>query len=261
MNKEKLIYLTEADLTILSVYTLFQFVPHFSQVHQKIEELLDRPVNTIEFLFEKVQKEIKEKCKPEYDKVINKIGAQFKENEQIINKEKEKIIDGIDVSEYFIDVVDEGGGTIDYKILPNSERLLVEKIFEQNQQLERLQEENAELYEKNVQLQKENEELKEKIHFKNLYKLLGKCFFDEARECHYFHDFVKTNQENKDLKEQVDDLVKDLKVQNGIIGKFEQALEEIRDRLIAVTEEEPQSTQNLVLDLKPIIEGVLNDGD
>ena len=57
-------------------------------------------------------------------------------------------INGIDVSEYFIDVVDEGGSTIDYKILPNSERLLVEKIFEQNQQLKRLQEENEELKEK-----------------------------------------------------------------------------------------------------------------
>lgn len=41
--------------------------------------------------------------------------------------------------------------------------------------------------------------------------------------------------------------------------KYKQALEEIRDRLIVVTEEEPQSTINLVLDLKPIIEGVLND--
>lgn len=59
----------------------------------------------------------------------------------------EPIINGIDVSKYFIDVVDEGGGKIDYKILPNSERLLVEKIFEQNQQLARLQEENEELKE------------------------------------------------------------------------------------------------------------------
>lgn len=54
-------------------------------------------------------------------------------------------INGIDVSEYFIEVVDEGGSTIDYKILPNIERLLVERIFEQNQQLARLQEENEEL--------------------------------------------------------------------------------------------------------------------
>ena len=54
-------------------------------------------------------------------------------------------INGIDVSEYFIDVVDESGGTVDYKILPNVERLLVEKIFEQNQQLKRLQEENIRL--------------------------------------------------------------------------------------------------------------------
>jgi hypothetical protein len=52
------------------------------------------------------------------------------------------IINGIDVSEYFIEVVDEGGSTINYKILPNFERLLVEKIFEQNQQLARLQKEN-----------------------------------------------------------------------------------------------------------------------
>lgn len=59
----------------------------------------------------------------------------------------ETIINGIDVSEYFIDVVDEGGSTIDYKILPNSERLLAEKIFEQNQQLKRLQEENEKLKE------------------------------------------------------------------------------------------------------------------
>lgn len=75
-------------------------------------------------------------------------------------------INGIDVSEYFIEVVDEGGSTIDYKILPNSERLLVEKIFEQNQQLKRLQEENEglkSLNDFNVQkievLQEENEKL------------------------------------------------------------------------------------------------------
>lgn len=61
-------------------------------------------------------------------------------------------INGIDVSEYFIEVVDEGGSTIDYKILPNSERLLVEKIFEQNQQLARLQEKNEELKDRNANL-------------------------------------------------------------------------------------------------------------
>ena len=61
---------------------------------------------------------------------------------------KDIIINGIDVSEYFIEVVDEGGSTIDYKIFPNSERLLVEKIFEQNQQLKRLQEENEKLKKK-----------------------------------------------------------------------------------------------------------------
>ena len=59
-------------------------------------------------------------------------------------------INGIDVSEYFIEVVDEGGSTINYKILPNFERLLVEKIFEQNQQLKCLQKENEGLKKKQI---------------------------------------------------------------------------------------------------------------
>ena len=77
-------------------------------------------------------------------------------------------INGIDISKYFIEVVDEGGSTINYKILPNFERLLVERIFEQNQQLKRLQEENNVLKQaiknKNfVAIVEENEELKERL--------------------------------------------------------------------------------------------------
>jgi len=54
-----------------------------------------------------------------------------------MSEEKEIII-----SDYFIEVVDEGGGTVDYKVLPNTERLLVDKIFTQNQYIDRLQQEN-----------------------------------------------------------------------------------------------------------------------
>ena len=64
-------------------------------------------------------------------------------------------INGIDISKYFIEVVDEGGSTINYKILPNFERLLVERIFEQNQQLKHLQEENKELYKALEEIRKE----------------------------------------------------------------------------------------------------------
>lgn len=70
-------------------------------------------------------------------------------------------INGTDVSEYFIEVVDEGGSTIDYKILPNSERLLVEKIFEQNQQLKNLQEENEELKNKIEIMEQKQEDIAE----------------------------------------------------------------------------------------------------
>lgn len=133
------------------------------------------------------------------------------------------IINGIDVSEYFIEVVDEGGSTIDYKILPNSERLLVEKIFEQNQQLKRLQEENkrlqmlscancgekylspdgAELYEKNVQLQKENEKQKEQI------KQLEDFIKSDGEIDHINHEYTyKLRKENKELEKELEQLNK-----------------------------------------------------
>ena len=61
------------------------------------------------------------------------------------------------------------------------------------------------------------------------------------KNCSYYKDIVKEEsladyitrlkQENEKLKENLDDLTKDLKVQNEIIGKFEQALEEIREIL------------------------------
>ena len=49
-------------------------------------------------------------------------------------------------------------------------------------------------------LKEENEELKKKLHFKNLYKLSGKCFFDAANQCNYFDDFVKARQTLEEIK-------------------------------------------------------------
>lgn len=107
----------------------------------------------------------------------NGLDCEMCGNTKCPNEEKELIINGIDVSKYFIEIVDEGGSTINYKILPNFERLLVEKIFEQNQQLARLQEENEglkSLNDFNVQkievLQEENEELKKQLEFSRTHK-------------------------------------------------------------------------------------------
>lgn len=121
-------------------------------------------------------------------------------------------INGIDVSKYFIEVVDEGGSTIDYKILPNSERLLVEKIFEQNQQLKRMQQEldikekmldkfmigSGETLEK---LQKENEKLKADLK-------------GETEQCQKWYQ-LETDKHFQMLK-------------------YEQALEEIRKEITPV---------------------------
>ena len=114
-------------------------------------------------------------------------------------------INGIDVSKYFIEVVDEGGSTIDYKIFPNSERLLVEKIFEQNQQLARLQ--------------KENNILKQTIKNKN---------------------FVAIVEENEKLKARLktlDDEVLTIEITPDEFEKYKkyrQALEEIRKKITPV---------------------------
>ena len=68
----------------------------------------------------------------------------------------------------------------------------------------------VEAYEK---LKQENEELKDEIYnikeYKKLYKLSGKCFFDSARRCYYFDDFVKTRQALEEIR--------DLKVSQGIL--------------------------------------------
>lgn len=115
-------------------------------------------------------------------------------------------INGIDVSEYFIDVVDEGGSTIDYEILPNSKRLLVEKIFEQNQQLKRLQEENNKLRkrqitkngficdcEQNANYKQALEEIREIINEQNspLDKAISQFEFTLERLCVYEEKYIK----------------------------------------------------------------------
>ena len=153
-------------------------------------------------------------------------------------------INGINVSEYFIDVVDEGGSTIDYKILPNSERLLVEKIFEQNQQLKRLQEENkrlqmlscancgekylspdgAELYEKNVQLQKENEKIK--TYIQKMDKPQIKTIDSEIALKN-----IELQKENEELKKQLEFLRTHKTVLDAERIKYKQDLEEIREHI------------------------------
>lgn len=169
----------------------------------------------------------------------------------------ETIINGIDVSEYFIDVVDEGGSTIDYKILPNSERLLVEKIFEQNQQLKRLQEENKELKNRNAnlrlnlatydlpevkkvltdwrtgeldkkfkKLQKENEELKENKR-RCAFKCLDNTFCNEAKI-----RIDKLELDKDCLNASLETARKYRGIAESDRDKYKQALENIREAIL-----------------------------
>lgn len=104
-----------------------------------------------------------------------------------------------------------------------------------------LQKRNHDLTLTNERLEQENKELKAK--FNELY--------NNAEQLANKYNKYSGNKENE--------LVEIINKTTDERNKYKQALEEIRDRLIVVTEEEPQSTINLVLDLKPIIEGALND--
>jgi len=139
-------------------------------------------------------------------------------------------INGIDVSEYFIDVVDEGGSTIDYKILPNSERLLVEKIFEQNQQLKHLQEENKELKDRNTNL---------RLNLATYDLPEIKKVLTDWRTGELDKKFKNLQKENEGLKKKNKELLV-LANKGGALlvaestknKKYEQALEEIKEMIL-----------------------------
>ena len=82
----------------------------------------------------------------------------------------------------------------------------------------------------------------------------------QKKDC-YYKQLKRAEQENEKLKALINKPVFLPNIEEQATNKYKQALMDIRERLIVVTEEEPQSTQNIVLDLKPIIEGVLNDRD
>lgn len=137
-------------------------------------------------------------------------------------------INGIDVSKYFIEIVDEGGSTINYKILPNFDRLLVERIFEQNQQLKRLQKENEglkSLNDFNIQkievLQEENKRLNQELDIKE--KMLDKFMIGSGET---LEKLQKENEELKKLK------CKFKEYCTCDIEKYRSALEEIRKQYI-----------------------------
>ena len=85
------------------------------------------------------------------------------------------------------------------------------------------------------ELEKENEKLKEKIHFKNLYKLSGKCFFDEARQCNYFDDFVKARQALEEIRNEANRLLYE---ENPIYGYNDSNYFEILAKYVLAKTEE-----------------------
>lgn len=65
--------MTKRESVLISVYTGHMLCEKFEDLHQFIEETLDRPVFTHELANEEVQKEIKEKLKPDIIKLIENI--------------------------------------------------------------------------------------------------------------------------------------------------------------------------------------------
>ena len=65
--------MTNRESVVLSAYTGFMIAKQFSDIHKYIEEILERQVFTHELANEKVHKEIQEKSKKEFIKIIDSI--------------------------------------------------------------------------------------------------------------------------------------------------------------------------------------------
>lgn len=116
---------------------------------------------------------------------------------------------------------------------------------------ENLEKENEELKEKNKQikhennkLRKQNERLKEKLRevedYPHLFKLSGKCFFDEARTCNYFNDFVEARQALEEIREAILDFIpkENYKFATSLHPEFYGLIEFIQDKINEVLESE-----------------------
>jgi hypothetical protein len=67
--------MTREEAILLSAYTGFLLVPDFSDVHKFCEDTLGRPIWTHEFADQDVQKEIREKLRPQIMELVQNIVA------------------------------------------------------------------------------------------------------------------------------------------------------------------------------------------
>lgn len=67
--------MTKEEAILLSAYTGFLLVPDFSDVHKFCEDTLGRPIWTHEFGDQDVQKEIREKLRPQIMELVQNIAA------------------------------------------------------------------------------------------------------------------------------------------------------------------------------------------
>ena len=67
--------MTREEAILLSAYTGVLLVPDFSDVHKFCEDTLGRPIWTHEFADQDVQKEIREKLRPQIMELVQNIAA------------------------------------------------------------------------------------------------------------------------------------------------------------------------------------------
>ena len=67
--------MTKEEAILLSAYTGVLLVPDFSDVHKFCEDTLGRPIWTHEFADQDVQKEIREKLRPQVMELVQNIAA------------------------------------------------------------------------------------------------------------------------------------------------------------------------------------------
>ena len=96
--------MTKEEAILLSAYTGVLLVPDFSDVHKFCEDTLGRPIWTHEFADQDVQKEIREKLRPQIMELVQNIAALRPTTREQVEKEWK----GEWITKHYVDGILEG---------------------------------------------------------------------------------------------------------------------------------------------------------
>ena len=88
--------MTREEAILLSAYTGYLLAPDFSQVHKFCEDTLGRAIWTHEFADQDVQKEIREKLRPQIMELVQNISALRPITREQVEKMRGEIVETVE---------------------------------------------------------------------------------------------------------------------------------------------------------------------